>query len=169
MRIRSGFARLMPLLALTGLAAGTIALLASAQPVQAPARAARPTRIIGRYGGGCCDAGDLSRLYAVQSDGIVERLTFAVPRCKLCGLHLGHTEWRGADLHGATFTDCHFDKCDLSGADLRGVTFEICDLRGAKLDGANLTGAVTYLTQWPPGLSTPLQRWSRGIVEGVGP
>jgi hypothetical protein len=33
MRQRSAFARLLPLLVLTGLAAGTIALLASARPV----------------------------------------------------------------------------------------------------------------------------------------
>ena len=33
MRSRSGFARLTPLVVLTGLAAGTIALLASARPV----------------------------------------------------------------------------------------------------------------------------------------
>ena len=38
MRSRPGFARLLPLIALTGLAAGTIALLASARPVQAPQR-----------------------------------------------------------------------------------------------------------------------------------
>jgi hypothetical protein len=37
MRTRPGFARLLPLMALTGLAAGTVALLASAQPVQTPA------------------------------------------------------------------------------------------------------------------------------------
>src|SRR5436309_2109146 len=37
MRTRLGFARLLPLMALTGLAAGTLALLASAQAVQAPA------------------------------------------------------------------------------------------------------------------------------------
>src|SRR5438067_5706298 len=37
-RTQPGFARLLPLLVLTGLAAGTITLLASARPVQAPAR-----------------------------------------------------------------------------------------------------------------------------------
>jgi hypothetical protein len=36
MQTRAGFARLMPLVALTGLAAGTIALLASARPVREP-------------------------------------------------------------------------------------------------------------------------------------
>jgi len=38
MPTRPGFARLLPLMAFTGLAAGTVALLASAQPVQAPER-----------------------------------------------------------------------------------------------------------------------------------
>jgi hypothetical protein len=37
MQRRPGFARLLPLMALTGLAAGTLALLACARPVQAPA------------------------------------------------------------------------------------------------------------------------------------
>jgi hypothetical protein len=36
MRTRAGFARQLRLIALTALAAGTIALLASARPVQAP-------------------------------------------------------------------------------------------------------------------------------------
>jgi hypothetical protein len=40
-RTRPGFALLLPLMALTGLAAGTIALLASARPVQAPGHATR--------------------------------------------------------------------------------------------------------------------------------
>jgi hypothetical protein len=42
MRSRTGFARLLPLLVLTGLVAGTAALLASARPVQAP----EPLRLI---------------------------------------------------------------------------------------------------------------------------
>jgi len=36
MHSRPGFARLLPLMALTGLAAGTRTLLASARPVQSP-------------------------------------------------------------------------------------------------------------------------------------
>ena len=44
MQVRSGFARLLPLMALTGLAAGSFALLASARPVQAPQRQCRVTR-----------------------------------------------------------------------------------------------------------------------------
>ena len=43
---RPGFARLLPLLALTGLAAGTLALLASARPRQAPGFQYAPTLIL---------------------------------------------------------------------------------------------------------------------------
>jgi hypothetical protein len=39
MQPRPGFARLLPLMALINPAAGTVALLASARPVQAPAPA----------------------------------------------------------------------------------------------------------------------------------
>src|SRR5438105_2993382 len=42
MRIRPGLARLVPLAVLTGLAAGTIALLARARPARAPAAAMLP-------------------------------------------------------------------------------------------------------------------------------
>jgi len=44
MPARPGFARLLPLMMLTGLAASTVALLASARPVQAPQRQCRVTR-----------------------------------------------------------------------------------------------------------------------------
>ena len=47
MEPRPGFARLLPLMALTGLAAGTIVLLVSARPVQAPQR---NNESIGRVG-----------------------------------------------------------------------------------------------------------------------
>src|SRR5947209_20430506 len=55
MRTRSGFARLLPLMAFAGLAAGTIVLLASARPVQAPPGRYSATQI--RFGGDCYDAG----------------------------------------------------------------------------------------------------------------
>jgi Pentapeptide repeats (8 copies) len=42
-------------MALTGLAAGSIAVLASARPVQAPAFQYAPTLMVSHYEGGCSD------------------------------------------------------------------------------------------------------------------
>jgi hypothetical protein len=55
MRTRPGFARLLPLAVLTGLAAGTIALLSSARPTQAPAHPLRHLNLarVSRHDGGC--------------------------------------------------------------------------------------------------------------------
>src|SRR5690349_15630399 len=102
MQRRPGFARLLPFLALTGLAAGTLALLASARPVQAP------TPMMPRDG--CRD--DCFDLPApVPAHGIVDAEGRAweladIPHHVLIGLDLRNAEWFGADLHGAFLVAC---------------------------------------------------------------
>src|SRR5437868_4974420 len=117
MRLRSGFARLLRLIALTGLAAGTIALLASARPVQAPAPARQ----------------DFGKIVTVLNDGGRTELTEPgeVPSHNVAdsqrrlwdladirgrevkGLHLERADWFGVNLHGTTLTACNFRGCDL--------------------------------------------------------
>jgi len=171
MRTPPGFARLLPLLALTGLAAGTITLLASARPVLAPQRRVlrlthiRPVPCVG----GCPGvSAPVPSLNIVDARGKAWDLA-DLPGHVLYRLDLRYAQWAGVDLHGATFTACDFRGCDLSSADLRSATFECCDLRGADLYAADLTGAVSYLSRWPHGLGTPRERWKHGIQEGVGP
>src|SRR5436309_513797 len=100
MRTRPGFARLLPLMALTGSAAGTVALLASARPVQAPTGPYRGSRA-----GGVREAEmgyDIVDWY-----GRIWQLGES-PGQRVRGLILPNAEWHGADLHTATLIDCDF-------------------------------------------------------------
>src|SRR5205823_698063 len=123
MQPRPGFARLLPLRSLTGLAAGTLALLPSARPVQAPAPAHRciATATPLRYDGGCSyvPAPVLAR-GIVQAYQLVWMLS-AIPGSAVWGLDVRNAEWAGVNLQRATFTQCDFRGCDLRGACLSGA------------------------------------------------
>jgi hypothetical protein len=155
MRPRPGFARLLPLMALTGVAAGTLALLASARPAQAPER--EPA--VGIYSPllsiddrGCSDVAA-----PVPSHGIIDagarrwELT-DIPGHTVGGLFLQNAEWFAVDLHSASLFACDFQGADLRNADLRGVELLACDFTGADLTDTDLSGA-TYdtFTRWPAG------------------
>jgi hypothetical protein len=157
MHARSGFARLLPLLAFTGLTAGTLALLASAGPVQAPM-----TVVMGRpfavepsnvgQDGGCSDVPA-----PVPSHGIRDargRLWELgdIPGREVKGLKLAGAEWSGMILRGETFTAWDFCNADLRNADLSNSCLWECDFSGAELTGTNLS-EVSYdiFTRWPAG------------------
>jgi hypothetical protein len=148
MRTRSGFARLLPLMAFAGVAAGTIALLTSARPTKrrspagpsAAARAGEPGvgyNIVDYYG----------RIWQLHE----------IPGHKVRWLILPNAQWHGVDLHGATLIDCDFKGADLRGADLRDARLADCELERADLSGADLTGSdlsgTTFddRTRWPEG------------------
>jgi hypothetical protein len=132
MRTRHGFARLLPLIVLTGLAAGTLALLACERRVQAPTRDYGPGMIIVTRNAdecsGPCDPSEIK------------------------GGFFFDVKIPGAHLSGRVLTECTFDRTNLRGATFRGVTFRRCKFIDCDLAGADLTGA-TYdrFTQWPPG------------------
>jgi hypothetical protein len=152
MRTCPGFARLLPLTALTGLAAGTIALLSSTRTVQAPALQYLPPLIFSRLDGGCSEVPAPVPTHGVAAaDGRAWELA-DMPGHSIRALNLRNAEWGGVDLHGYTFTACEFRGAALAYANLRGAEFWECDLRGADLEGAELTGA-TYnpFTRWPEG------------------
>lgn len=137
MRARPGFARLLPLLALTGLAAGTITLLASARPVHAP----NPPTVIrlnpwGIAGGGCCAVSAPTPAHGI-ADADERRWELAdIPGHTLRGLDVHGAQWAGVDIHNTTFIECDFRNCDLRCANLRGVAFIDCDMGNTNLDGA---------------------------------
>jgi hypothetical protein len=156
MLARSGFARLRPLIAMTALAAGTMALLACERPEPRPP-VPRPVSLTSclatvPYDGGC------SRVPApVPSHGIRNargRLWELgdIPGREVKGLKLAGAEWSGMILRGATFNACDFCNADLRNADLSNSCLWECDFSGAELTGANLSG-VTYdiFTRWPDG------------------
>src|SRR5947208_3246063 len=134
MRTRPGFARLLPLIALTGLAAGTIALLANARHVRVEAREARVRLNLAQiraalslYMNSPMSLDDLTtgsipipRPCSDIRDADGRRWELAdIPGHTLRGLDLRGAEWAGVVLHGATFVDCDFRDCDLRNADLR--------------------------------------------------
>jgi hypothetical protein len=157
MRSRSGFARLLPLMALTGMAAGTLALLACDRPRPAPMLVIteKPIPIqpipTGQHDG-CWDAP--ARLL---SHGIVDAEgrfwdVAEIPAHTVRGVDVGNAEWAGVDLHGASLLACDFRGCDLRGANLRDVRLRDCGFAGADLTDADLTGATFDRgTRWPAG------------------
>src|SRR5262245_38902748 len=134
MQPRPGFARLLPLLVLTGLAAGSITLLASPTPRRAPAytcilhASASLTPAVARKFEAAC-SGDFYPVPAHRIHDATGRLweLEEIPGQEVRGLELSGAEWGGVSLHGATFTACNFRDCDLEGADLSGVTLWECD------------------------------------------
>jgi uncharacterized protein YjbI with pentapeptide repeats len=154
MQTRPGFARLLPLVALTGSAAGILALFASAGP---PARSA-PARTSARPGASRPGV-DFN---IVDHYARVWQLA-EIPAHRVRGLILPNAAWQGADLHRATLLECDFTGADLRRANLRGTRLVDCRLEGADLRGADLTGAVfsgatfgtTFdnRTLWPKGFN----------------
>jgi hypothetical protein len=134
MRTRTGFARMLPLMALTGLAAGTIVLLASARPVQAPVRAPElAARVL-------CGGGD--KWCAGRDDSCCG------------GDDFRNAAWAAVDLHSDTFVQCDFRFADLRGADFRGCRLYACNFTAANLTEVDLTGATfDRLTRWPAGFN----------------
>ena len=140
MRTRPGFARLLPLMALTGLAAGTIALLASARPVQAPPRHDRARHAVAcrpASDGGCSDVPA-----PVPAHGIVDADGRALgtgghprPRRSRARPAKRRMGWRRSARRD--FLDCDFRGCDLRGANLIGTAFKRCHLARARLAPAN--------------------------------
>jgi len=151
MKSRPGFARLLPLMALSGLVAGTIALLASARPVQAPPPAPAPFRW--EYVRALDDGSEVSD--PAPARGKVDREERAweladIPGGIFQGLDLSGAEWAGVDLHRATFLKCDFSACNLRGADMRSVTLWNCDFTDADLTDVDLNGATfDWSTRWP--------------------
>jgi hypothetical protein len=157
MQTRPGFARLLPLMALTGLAAGTVALLASARPMQAPPRRHSPivhAVFASHYDGGCSDVTAPCPSSVVDYYGKRWELADMPGRLLVC-LDLRGAEWFGVDLHRARFVGCDFRGADLRSADFRRARMWRCDLRGADLTGAKFSRAcliaATYdtFTRWP--------------------
>jgi uncharacterized protein YjbI with pentapeptide repeats len=147
MRIRPGFARLLPLIAIAALAGGTVALLACERPNLRP-----PQPITGvvaaPYDGGCSD---------VPAHRFVDRAGHQWELADLRGREIkGMTivglGWFGAVLRGETFTACDFCNADLRDADLSNSCLWGCDFTGADLTDADLSG-VTYdiFIRWPAG------------------
>jgi hypothetical protein len=160
MLARSGFARLRPLIAITALAAGTVALLAGDRPEPRP-----PQPVTGMVAVPC-DGGCETMPAPCPSSGIVDyygqrwKLADMPGRLLVC-LDLRDAEWFGVDLHSARFVGCDFRGADLRQADLRRVSMWSCDLRGADLTGADVTRVgilgATYdrFTHWPDGFNLP--------------
>jgi hypothetical protein len=151
MRRRSGFARLRPLIAIAALAAGTVALLASARTAQepmtliiAPPFPVEPT--LSRPDGGCSDAYPPDPAHGVvDADG--RRWELAdMPGHTLRGLDLRNAVWVEVDLRGASFEHCDFRGAALNGANLEGASFTECNLRDSDLRGANLRSVTFYNT-----------------------
>lgn len=65
----------------------------------------------------------------------------AVSHCSLAA-----SNWRNADLRGASLVAVSLEKADLRGANMRGAVLERVDLLNADLRGADLSGAVLCLT-----------------------
>jgi Pentapeptide repeats (8 copies) len=141
MRTRPGFARLLPLMALAGLAAGTLALLSSARPVQVPApellRAVGPGRYFTRAG--CMQGLPVPRSGFCDAHGRRWTLEDLRPGALLVGADLRGIQWSGADLHGVRFKWCDLRGARLEGCDLVGVEMSDCRLDGADLARANLS------------------------------
>jgi pentapeptide repeat protein len=138
MQSQPGFARLLLLMALIGLAAGTLALLASARPV---AVSVSPTF-----------ASPLPSPRAGIRDAFGKEwnLEDLKPGATLVGADLRAARWRGVDLRGAKLAWCDLRHADLSGADLRGAWLLGVDLAGAKLDGTRLEATLfSSETRWP--------------------
>lgn len=130
-----GFARLLPLLALTGLAAGTVALLTCERPQPRPPQPITVTVPV-PYDGGCSAVPAIAHLRDHENEG----------------QDFSGAEWLGANLRGATFPAGNFRGADLRGVDLPVAYLWECDFTYADLTGANLSG-VTFdiLTRWPAG------------------
>jgi hypothetical protein len=149
MQRRLGFARLLPLMVLSGLAAGTFALLASALPVQAPRQP--PTVITVNPRG--IPLGDCRGAYSpapahgiVDADGRCWELA-DIPGHTLRGLDVHGAQWSLADLHNTKFVECDLHNCDLRRANLRGVVFIDCNLANASFNGADAPGCVAWWTK----------------------
>jgi uncharacterized protein YjbI with pentapeptide repeats len=161
MLARPGFARLRPLIAMTALAAGTVALLVCERPKPRP-----PTPISGAFTVSLLDTDCSDVSPPAPSSGIMDRYgrrwaLADIPGGMLQGLDLRDAEWAGVDLHRATFLRCDFSECDLRGADLRETTLAGCDFTGADLTDADLTGAAfDSHTRWPIGFD-PQARGAR--------
>lgn len=164
MQPRPGLARLLPLLALTGLVVGALALLATERRAPAPAV---------RYDCGCSHspAPVPAQGVAIVANGrawdhsgmplrTVKWLHLRSARCAGMDLHaevlidcdFGDADLTCANLIGALFLDCDFRGANLRCADLRGSFFHSCDFGGAHMDGAALEGAAfDPFTRWPTG------------------
>jgi hypothetical protein len=151
MQPRPGFARLLPFTVLAGLVAGTLALLASARPVQAP----EPERVVffacressltqdflaaGARNGGCSDAPTPVPPSGIRDvRGKAWSLCDLQPGAVLDGADLRRAQWAGVGLRGVTFRRCRLDEADLTGVDLTGCRFVRCDLLEACLEHARL-------------------------------
>jgi hypothetical protein len=154
MQRRRGFARLLPLTVLTGLAAGTVALLACERPEPRPPRPASLTYCFGAVpdDGGCSDtSARWPSCDIVDSDGGRWCLS-EIPAQMVVGIHVGGAEWFGVNLNGATLLRCDFRAADLRCADMQQAHLWDCDFSGADLTDANLTDATfDVFTLWPAG------------------
>jgi hypothetical protein len=141
-----------PLAALTGLAAGTLALLASARPVHGPDRLGYcPTVTVGRYDGGCAEVPAPVPSHGVSWYNGVPWDLAHIPGGSFTRLDLHGARWAGVSLQGAYLDKCDLKGCNLRGAHLRDATFVNCDLTYADLTDADLTGVTSVWTSWPAG------------------
>jgi uncharacterized protein YjbI with pentapeptide repeats len=161
MRPRPGFARLLPLMALTGLAAGTLALMASARPVQAPGpmvRMARPRRLYGPP----VPAHGIRYPRGLKWE-LADFRGHKVKRLKLRGATFTACDFRGCDLQSADLSGARLWQCDFKGADLTGALLTSADLIDADLTGANLTGANLADANLTGATFDPFTRWPAGF------
>jgi hypothetical protein len=158
MRTRPGFARLLPLPILAGLAAGTVALLVYARPVQALAPSvsiARPATL--REG----QVRVVTARECWMEDSRVPRYSGEVrERSVLCLVSTGR--WMGTtspeppvrriSLEGADLYDLDLGATDLRNANIRAARLRGCNFSEARLTGADLRGAIfDRFTRWPAG------------------
>jgi hypothetical protein len=162
-------------MALTGLAAGTVALLASARTVDMPPAAvvAPPTRLHSelvrvRWDDRCVEPPEPVPASSLSGRDWRESYLDEIPGQTLRDLDARRAAWAGADLHGAFFIRCNFRGANLQGANMRGVSFWICDFAGADLADADLTGAAfDAATRWPVGFD-PQTHGARPMQEAPG-
>jgi hypothetical protein len=161
MQRRPGFARLLPLMVLTGLAAGTSALV-TCDWMEPNRPAPRPVSLTDCLATVPDDAKCADVPAPFPSHGIEDCYhkrweLAAMPGRLLVGLDVRGAEWLGVDLHRAHFVGCDFRGADLRSANLRRARLWRCDLTGADLSDADLTRVdilgATYdrFTRWPAG------------------
>jgi hypothetical protein len=132
MQTRLGFARLVSLVALTGVIAGAIALMVSERQMPAPA----VCRDCGWFRWPAPDL-DIGRLLA--KDGHLRAWNHAhMPLRTVEGLRVGGASRARLDVHGKVLYDCDFGRASLVCANLSGAGFVDCDFQGASLTCADM-------------------------------